>query len=136
MSVDHRMGTPLRARVPVVIAALALPLLAACSSSSSVEYVTDVYPSQSLVDLLKGPNNSPPPVQNATPPAPSAVDASSAPPTSATPPAREPPPVATTAAASPPPIAAGPPEQVDPVAAAFPSVSLIDLMTGRRAGSQ
>jgi len=99
MSVDHRLGTPPRARVPVVIAALALPLLAACSSSSSVEYVTDIYPSQSLVDLLKGANNSPPPAQNAAPPAPSAVDASSAPPTSATPP-----PVATTAAASPPPV--------------------------------
>jgi hypothetical protein len=135
MSIDHRMGTPPRARVPVVIAALALPLLAACSSSS-VEYVTDVYPSQSLADLLKGASNSSPPVQNPAPPAPSAVDASSAPPASATPPAREPPPVATTAAASPPPVAAGPPEQVDPVAAAFPSVSLIDLMTGRTAGSQ
>jgi len=135
MSIDHRMGTPPRARVPVVIAALALPLLAACSSSSSVEYVTDVYPSQSLVDLLKGANNSPPPAQNATPPAPAPVDASMPPPTSATAP-REPPPVATTAAASPPPVAAGPPEQVDPVAAAFPSVSLIDLITGRTAGSQ
>ena len=41
-----------RARLPVAVAAIALlPPLAACSSSSTVEYATDAYPSVSLVDL-------------------------------------------------------------------------------------
>jgi hypothetical protein len=122
-----------RRRVPARVAALALPLLSACSSSSSVEYATDAYPSQSLVDLLKSSNNSPPPAQGVAPPAPAPIAASSPPPTSAAPPAREPPPIAAAAAPSPPPPpAATPAEQVDPVAAAFPSVSLIDLITGAR----
>jgi|SRR5262249_26977018 len=124
-----------RRRLPALVAALALPIVAGCSSSPSIEYATDAYPSQSLVDLLKGANNSPPPVQSAAPPAPGPVEASPPPTASAAPagqppPVPGPPPVATTAAVSPPPVPATPPEEFDPVAAAFPSVSLIDLITG------
>ena len=133
MSAECQSGNPLRARLSVLIVVSALPLLAACSSSSSVEYATDAYPSQSLVDLLKSSNNSPAPVQGAAPPAPAPVDASPPPPASAAPPVRETRPVATTTTASPPPpVAATSAEQNDPVAAAFPSVSLIDLVTGAR----
>jgi len=141
MSADWQIGgRARRARLPVVVAASMLPLLAGCSSSSSVEYATNAYPSQSLVDLVKGSKNSPPPAESAAPP-PAAPSGVSAPPTamgapppvptSAPAPAREPSPVAATAAASPPP-AARPPEETDPVAAAYPSVSLIDLLTGAR----
>jgi hypothetical protein len=138
MGAERQIARPQRPRLPVLIVAGALPLLAACSSSSSVEYATDAYPSQSLVDLLKSSNNSSPPVQSAAPPAPAPVDASSPPPAPSAAPVPSAPPVATAAAAvPPPPAAATPAEASDPVAAAFPSVSLIDLMTGtRKPGSQ
>jgi hypothetical protein len=120
----------------VLITASALPLLVGCSSSSSVEYATDAYPSQSLVDLLKNSQSSPPPAPSAAPPAPAATDAAFPAPTSAPPPAPEPARAPVTAAASPPPAAATSAANDDPVAAAFPSVSLIDIVTGRKAGSQ
>ena len=117
-----------RARLPVVVAVTALPVLAGCSSSSTVEYATDAYPSQSLVDLLKR-KESPPPAPSAA--LPSAATAASQPlPASAAPPAPEPAPAAATAAANPP--ATPAPQEPDPVAAAYPSVSLIDLLTGAR----
>jgi hypothetical protein len=135
-----------RARLSALVAASMLPVLAGCSSSSSVDYATDAFPSQSLVDLVKGSKNSSPPAQSAAPPPaaqsgvsapPAAAGAAPAVPSSALAPAREPPPVAATAAASPPPPAARPPEEADPVAAAYPSVSLIDLLTGaRKPGAQ
>jgi hypothetical protein len=112
----------------VVVAAIALPVLAGCSSSSTIEYATDAYPSQSLVDLLKRPKDSAPPAPSAEFPPPATARASPPPPASAAPPAPEPPPVS--AGASPP--AAAPPEGADPVAAAYPSVSLIDLLTSAR----
>jgi hypothetical protein len=118
-----------RARLPVIVAVTALPVLAGCSSSSTIEYATDAYPSQSLVDLLKR-KESPPPAPSAA--LPSTATAASQPlPASAAPPAPEPPPPAATAVATPPP-AAVPPQETDPVAAAYPSVSLIDLLTGAR----
>jgi hypothetical protein len=130
-------GRAPRVRLPILVAASVLPLLAGCSSSSSVEYATDAYPSQSLVDLLKRPKESPPPAQTAESPPPAATGAPPPVPTSAPAPAREPPPVAATAAASPPPAAPAPPAEADPVAAAYPSVSLIDLLTGtRKPGAQ
>jgi hypothetical protein len=116
-----------------------LPALAGCSSSSSVEYATDAFPSQSLVDLLKNsqaapaPAPQPAPAQTAAggaPPAPTAVAAPAQPPGSVAPA-----PV-TTAAAPPPPPAAAPQPDADPVAAAFPSVSLIDLVTGAKKPAQ
>jgi hypothetical protein len=118
------------ARLPVVVAAIALPVLAGCSST--VEYATDAYPSQSLVDLLKRPRDAPPPAPSAGSPPPAVTSAPPPVPSSATPPAGEPPPVA----ASPPRPPAGPPAEADPVAAAFPSVSLIDLLTGARKPEQ
>jgi hypothetical protein len=105
-------------------------LLAACSSSSSVEYATDAYPSQSLVDLLKDSKNSPPPAPTAVPPAATNAELP------APPPARESAPASVAAAASPPPAAPPSAANDDPVAGAFPSVSLIDLVTGRKSGSQ
>src|SRR6202011_1836668 len=111
-----------RVRLPVAVAAIVLlPPLAACSSSSTVEYATDAYPSQSLVDLLKGSKDSPPPAPSVEAAPPATTGASPPLPASAAPPAPEPPRVAATAAASPP-RAATPPEEADPVAAAFPSV--------------
>jgi hypothetical protein len=113
------------ARLPVVVAAIALPVLAGCSST--VEYATDAYPSQSLVDLLKRPRDAPSPAPSAGSPPPAVTSAPPPVPSSAAPPA---------AAASPPP-AATPPTDPDPVAAAYPSVSLIDLLTGaRKPGAQ
>ena len=120
MSGAEQNGGPARAaRLSVLIAAGMLPLLVSCSSSSSVEYATDAFPSQSLVDLLKDSKNSPPPAPSATPPTPSTTNAALPAPASA------PPPPAKTSA-----------ESDDPVAAAFPSVSLIDLVTGRKPDSQ
>jgi hypothetical protein len=141
VSGKHHISDRARAaRLRALVAASTLPLLVSCSSSSSVEYATDAFPSQSLVDLLKGSKNSPPaaPAAPTAPPAaPSATDAALPPPASVAPPAREPAPVSTTAAANPPPAAASPPEPSDPVATAFPSVSLIDLLKGeRKPGSQ
>jgi hypothetical protein len=122
--------------LPVLIAAGVLPLLAACSSSSSVDYATDAFPSQSLVDLLKESKNSPPQAPSTPPEAPAATNDPLPPPASAAPPRREPAPAPASAAASPPPPATTSAENDDPVAAAFPSVSLIDLITGRRPGAQ
>jgi hypothetical protein len=124
-------------RLPVLVAAGALPLLVSCSSSSSVEYATDAFPSQSLVDLLKTSKDAPPPAPSVPPAAPAAADASPPAAASAQPPPRESPPVAATAAASPPPAVAPSSGNDDPVAAAFPSVSLVDLLKGeRKPGSQ
>jgi hypothetical protein len=118
-------------RLPVVVAVIAVPALAGCSSSSTMEYATDAYPSQSLVDLLTRPKESSPPAPRADS-APSAAAGVSAPlPAPATSPTREPAPIAATAVANPPP-AAAPAEEADPVAAAYPSVSLIDLLSGAR----
>jgi len=119
----------------LVAASIALlPALAGCSSSSSVDYATDVYPSQSLVDILKGSTDSPPPAHTPAPPSPgSSVAAANEPrpaapadPAAATVPAPAPA-AAPVAAAAP---APSPPEASDPVAAAYPSVSLIDLLSG------
>jgi hypothetical protein len=127
VSVKRPIGSRARpACLRVIFAAIALPVLAGCSST--VEYATDAYPSQSLVDLLKRPKESAPPAPSGEFPPPAAARASPPLPASAAPPAPEPPPVA--AGASPP--AAAPPEGADPVAAAYPSVSLIDLLTGAR----
>jgi len=123
------------ARLHLLVVASALPLLAGCSSSSKVDYASDAFPSQSLVDLLKETKSAPPAAPSAAQPAPSTTEAS-LPPASAAPPAREAPPVSSTAAASPPPPATTSAENDDPVAAAYPSVSLIDLVTGRKPGSQ
>jgi hypothetical protein len=125
VSVKRSIGTRARAaRLPVVVAAIALPVLAGCSST--VEYATDAYPSQSLVDLLKRPRDAPSPAPSAGSPPPAVTSAPPPVPSSAAPPA---------AAASPP--AATPPTDPDPVAAAYPSVSLIDLLTGaRKPGAQ
>jgi hypothetical protein len=117
----------------LVAASIALlPALAGCSSSSSVEYATDAYPSQSLVDVLKASTASPPPAQTAAPPPPSpAVAAANEPrPAAPTVPAAAvaPAPAAAPVAAAAP--APAPPDDSDPVAAAYPSVSLIDLLTG------
>jgi hypothetical protein len=138
VSGKHHISDRTRAaRLPVLVAAGALPLLVSCSSSSSVEYATDAFPSQSLVDLLKESKSSPPAAPSAPPPAPLATDAALPPPAFAAPPAREPAPVSTPAAANPPPAATTSAANDDPVAAAFPSVSLIDLLKGeRRPGSQ
>jgi hypothetical protein len=112
-------------------------LLVSCSSSSSVDYATDAFPSQSLVDLLKESKSSPPAAPSAPPAPPSATDAALPPPASAAPPAREPAPVSTTAAANPPPSVTTSTQNDDPVAGAFPSVSLFDLLKGeRKPGSQ
>jgi hypothetical protein len=132
---EQNGGRARGSRLSVLIAAGALPLLVSCSSSSSVDYATDAFPSQSLVDLLKDAKSSPPPAPSAAPPAPSATAAPLPPPASAVAPAREPPPAPAAAAANSPP-ATTPTESDDPVAAAFPSVSLFDLVTGRKAGSQ
>jgi len=111
-----------------------LPVLAGCSSSSSIEYVADAFPSQSLVDIVKGaaapaPRQEPaPPVAMTAPPAPASSDAP--PPVQA---AAAAPSVAAPAAPTPPPAAT---EEADPVAAAFPSVSLIDLLSGTRKPAQ
>jgi hypothetical protein len=138
VSVRARKNTRgVRARVTGLIAVIALlPVLTACSSSSSVEYATDAYPSQSLVDLLKASRNSPGPAPSAEAPPPVAAGAAPLVPTSAPAPAREPPIAATAAATPPPPAAAPPPAETDPVAAAYPSVSLIDLLTGARKPAQ
>ncbi|MBV8825382.1 MAG: hypothetical protein JO084_13385 [Bradyrhizobiaceae bacterium] len=151
MSRERRNDKRVRdARLHILIAVAALPLLVSCSSSSSVEYATDAYPSQSLVDLLKESRNSPapaPPAPSTASPAPAATNAELPAPAPTAPPAREPPPAPAAAAANPPPAIAAtvanpqPPTTTpagtdDPVAAAFPSVSLIDLMTGRKPGSQ
>jgi hypothetical protein len=117
----------------LVAASIALlPALAGCSASSSIDYAADAYPSQSLVDILKGSTDSPPPAQAAAPPPPSpAVAAGNEPrPAAATVPAAA---VAPASAAAP--VAAAvpapsPPGDSDPVAAAYPSVSLIDLLAG------
>jgi hypothetical protein len=133
VSVKGWIGSGARpARRPVIFAVIALPVLAGCSSSSSVDYAAEAYPSQSLVDLLRRPKESPPPAPSAE--FPPAATAAAAPPlpASAAPPAPEPAPVAATAAASVPRVPATPPEEADPVAAAYPSVSLIDLLTGAR----
>jgi hypothetical protein len=66
------IGRGRRARLVAASIAL-LPALAGCSSSSSIDYATDAYPNQSLVDLLKGSTDTPPPVQT---PAPSRPDES------------------------------------------------------------
>jgi hypothetical protein len=125
-----------RARLPVAVAAIALlPALAACSSSSTVEYATDAYPSQSLVDLLKGSKDSPPPAPSVEAAPPAATGASPPLPASGVPSGREPAPVAA-AAPAPPAAASPPPAEADPVAAAYPSVSLIDLLAGARKPAQ
>jgi hypothetical protein len=115
-----------------------LPALAGCSSSSSVEYATDAFPSQSLVDLLKDSRAAPTPAPQPDP-APSAA-AGAPPPAALAVPAQPPgsaaPAPVTTAAAPPPPPAAAPQPDADPVAAAFPSVSLIDLVTGAKKPAQ
>jgi hypothetical protein len=120
-------------RAHLVAASIALlPALAGCSSSSSIDYAADAYPSQSLVDILKGSTDSPPPAQTAAPPPPQSSPAAAAneprPAAATTVPAVAPAPAAAPVAAAVPP--ASPPGDSDPVAAAYPSVSLIDLLTG------
>jgi hypothetical protein len=114
-------------RAHLVAASVALlPALAGCSSSSSIDYATDAYPNQSLVDLIKGSTASPPPAP--PPPGPPVAAANEPRPAAAPPPAA----VAPAPAAAPVAVAApaSPPDDTDPVAAAYPSVSLIDLLTG------
>jgi hypothetical protein len=127
-------------RLSAIAAALALlPALAGCSSSSSVEYATDAFPSQSLVDLLKDSRAAPGPAPQPDS-APTAAAGAPPPPTAVAVPAQPPgsaaPPPVTTAAAPPPSPAAVPQPDADPVAAAFPSVSLIDLVTGAKKPAQ
>jgi hypothetical protein len=127
------------ARLQILIAVAALPLLVSCSSSSSVDYATEAFPSQSLVDLLKDSKNPPAPPPSATPPAAPATSAASPAPASAPPPAYEPPPAAAAGPVNPPTQpqpAATSAANDDPVAGAFPSVSLIDMVTGRKPGAQ
>jgi hypothetical protein len=112
-------------------------LLVSCSSSSSVDYATDAFPSQSLVDLLKDSKNSPPPAPSVLPASSAAADASAPAAGSAQAPVRDPAPVSATPVASPPPAVTTSAESGDPVATSFPSVSLIDLLKGERnPGSQ
>jgi hypothetical protein len=115
-----------------------LPALAACSSSSSIEYATDAFPNQSLADILKGATASPPPVPAAAPPAPNPALAASGPGPTAAPAMAAAPASAPVAAPAPASVAAAPPPppaESDPVADAFPSVSLVDILTGK-AGSR
>jgi hypothetical protein len=123
------------ARLRLLIAIATLPLLVSCSSSSSVEYATDAFPSQSLADLLKDSKNRAPPAPNAVPPAAPATSAALPAPASARP-AYEPPPASGAGPVNPPPATTTSVENNDPVAAAFPSVSLVDIVTGRKSGSQ
>jgi len=125
-----------RGRRPHLLAAsIAVPLaLAGCSSSSSssVDYATDAYPNRSLVDVLKGTPESPPPAQTPAPvpPAPAVAAANEPRPAAATIPAAAvaPAPGAAPVAAAAP--AAAPRDDSDPVAAAYPSESLVDIFTG------
>jgi hypothetical protein len=112
-----------------------LPALAACSSSSSIEYATDAFPNQSLADILKGATASPAPA--AAPPAPNPAMGAREPGPTAQPPsaAAAPAPTSASAAAAPSPAPSAPPAESDPVADAFPSVSLVDILTGK-AGSR
>jgi hypothetical protein len=115
-------------RAHLLAASIALlPVLAGCSSSSSIDYATDAFPNQSLVDLIKGSTASAP-TPAPPPPGPPVAAATEPRPAPATGPA---PAVTSTpvpvAAAAP---APSPPDDPDPVAAAYPSVSLIDLLTG------
>jgi hypothetical protein len=134
-------GRDRRGGLALVMASIALlPALAACSSSSSIEYATDAFPNQSLADILKGATASPTPA--AAPPAPNPALAASGPGSTAAPAmaaAPAPAPVAAPApasvAAAPPPTPSAPPAESDPVADAFPSVSLVDILTGK-AGSR
>jgi hypothetical protein len=119
-----------------------LPALAACSSSSSIEYATDAFPNQSLADILKGATASPPPAPAAAPPAPNpAMGAREPGPTAPPPSAAAAPapaaaaPTSASVAAAPSPAPSAPPAESDPVADAFPSVSLVDILTGK-AGSR
>jgi hypothetical protein len=124
------IGRGRRARLVAASIAL-LPALAGCSSSSSIDYATDAYPNQSLVDLLKGSTDTPPPVQTPAPPpsAPSVATANEPRPAASTVPVVvAPAPAAAPVAAAAP--ASSRPDEPDPVAAAYPSVSLIDLLTG------
>ena len=125
-------------RIGLMAAVALLPALAGCSSSSSVDYVADTYPSRSLVDVVKSSMNSPPPRPD---PAPSVAMAAPPAPTSSTvpPPAQDaaaaPSVAAPVAPAAPAPPAAAPGE-ADPVAAAYPSVSLIDVLASMRKPAQ
>jgi len=134
------------ARLPVVAASLALlPALIGCSSSSSssVEYATNAFPSQSLVDLLKESREGQPSAQSPEAPPAAAANAPVVPPPDAALPAQPapaaaPPPPKTAAATlpAPPPAVPTAREEADPVAAAFPSTSLIDLLTNSRQPAQ
>jgi hypothetical protein len=125
-------------RSVVAVAIVVLPLVAGCSSSSSVEYAIDAFPSQSLVDLMKDSAASPTPApQPASAPAPAvAQPAPAAVPAPAPPPAASAPPTTATASSAPPPAASDPRADADPVAAAFPSVSLIDLLSDGKKPAQ
>jgi hypothetical protein len=130
-------GRRRRARLPFIPASIAVLLAVAGCSSSSVEYAADAYPSQSLADLLKKSTDSPPPSQKPDFPRPARMNDMPAPPSSSPPAARgpsaPPPPEATP---SPPAAVTAPSEDADLVAAAYPSVSLIDLLTGAKKPAQ
>jgi hypothetical protein len=127
-------------RLSLIAASMALlSALAGCSSSSSVEYATDAFPSQSLVDLMKGSTASPAPApqpDSAQPAAPGVPPPRASVATAQPPGAAAPAPPTTAAAAPAPPPASAPQPDADPVAAAFPSVSLIDLVTGAKKPAQ
>jgi hypothetical protein len=113
-------GRSKRACLSLVVV-FVLPLLG-CASYPSNDYAADVYPSQSLANLFQGTSDSSPPVRTAAlPPQPSSSIATmdsraSGPPTGSSGAATEPAPTS-------------PGENSDLAAAAYPSVSLMELLS-------
>jgi hypothetical protein len=109
-----------RACLSLVVASVLL--LLGCSSYSSTDYAADVYPSQSLADLLKGSSDSSPPVRAADLPAQPSSSVVTTDPRAPAAPAG----LASAATESAP---ARSPENSDPAATAYPSVSIMELLT-------
>jgi len=124
MSVRRRVtGRGRRAGLPLIVASIAvLPALAGCSSSASTDYAADAYPSQSLANLIKGSLDSPPPARTAAPPAPPSSSTAAAAQLGPAAPSDS----ATVAAAR----APSTPADDSDLAGVYPSVSLIELLSG------
>ena len=124
MSVRRRVtGRGRRAGLPLIVASIAvLPALAGCSSSASPDYAADAYPSQSLANLIKGSLDSPPPARTAAPPAPPSSSTAAAAQLGPAAPSDS----ATVAAAR----APSTPADDSDLAGVYPSVSLIELLSG------
>ena len=123
VSVRRRVpGRGRRAGLPLIVASIAVAL-AGCSSSASTDYAADAYPSQSLANLIKGSLDSPPPARTAAPPAP---------PSSSTAAAGQPGPAAPSDSATVAAVARAPSTPADDsdLAGVYPSVSLIELLSG------